>query len=120
MATILVVDDEPAILDLLVGVLGKEGHTLLAAADGTRATEVLGRVVPDLVVTDAMMPRLDGAGLIRWMRGRVELREVPVLLLSAGPRLDAGALGAVGFVAKPFDLATLLAAVGAALGHPPA
>ena len=120
MGTILVVDDEPTILDLLVEILGDEGHATLAARDGLAAVEVLERVVPDLVVTDTMMPRLDGPGLVRWMREQPELRHVPVVVLSAVARVGPVELGAVAFVAKPFDLASLLGAVAAALGRPPA
>ena len=116
MATILVVDDEPTILELLVELLRDEGHVTLAAGDGHMALEVLGRVVPDLVITDAMMPRLDGPGLVRWMREQPGLRHVPVVLLSAVVRVDPVELDGITFVAKPFDLATLLDAVTAALG----
>lgn len=115
MGTILVVDDEPTILDLLVELLRDEGHAAQAARDGVAAMEALGRAVPDLVITDAMMPRLDGPGLIRWMREQPQLRHVPVVVLSAVARVDPAELGAVAFVAKPFDLATLLDAVATAL-----
>lgn len=116
MATILVVDDEPALRDLLAELLGDEGHTVLTAADGAAAAEILGRAAPDLVVTDAMMPRLDGPGLLRWMRTQPALRGVPAVVVSAVGRVDPDGLGAVAFVAKPFELAALLAAVDAALG----
>ena len=120
MGTILVVDDEPTIRELLVELLQAEGHTLLGAVDGVAARAILERTVPDLVITDAMMPRLDGPGLVRWMREHPELRAVPVILLSAVARMAPAELGAVAFVAKPFDLAALLGAVAAALDRPPA
>ncbi len=120
MGTILVVDDEPTILELLEEILDDEGHTTLAARDGVAAREILEQTVPDVVITDAMMPRLDGPGLVRWMRGQPELRHVPVVVLSAVVRVDPAELDNVAFVAKPFDLATLLDAVAAALDPPPA
>ncbi len=118
MSTILVVDDEPTILELLVELLREEGHMLLGAVDGVAAREILQRTVPNLVITDAMMPRLDGPGLIRWMRKQPELQAVPVIVLSAVVRIDPTDLDDVVFVAKPFDLATLLEAVEAALAPP--
>ena len=118
MGTILIVDDEPAILELLVDLLHDEGYSTLAASDGVAAMEVLGSAVPDLVITDAMMPRLDGLGLVRWMRAQPELRQVPVVLLSAVVRIDPAELDAVVYVAKPFDLVTLLDAIEASLGRP--
>ena len=120
MGTVLVVDDEPTILDLLVELLREEGHAVLAARDGAAAREILAGTAPDLVVTDAMMPGLDGPGLVRWMRQQPGLRRVPVVLLSAVVRLDPAELGAAALVAKPFDLPTLLGAIAAALDPPPA
>ncbi len=118
MSTILVVDDEPTILELLVELLRGEGHTMLAARDGVAAREIMERTVPDLVITDAMMPRLDGPGLVRWMREHAKVRDVPVIILSAVVRIDPAELGAIVFVAKPFDLVTLLDAVETALDPP--
>lgn len=118
MGTILVVDDEPIILELLVELLREEGHTTLAARDGVVAREIMERTVPGLVLTDVMMPRLDGPGLIRWMQEQTDLRAVPVIVLSAVVRIDPVELGVVAFVAKPFDLATLLEAVEVALAPP--
>jgi len=119
MGTILVVDDEPTILELLVELLHDEGYATLAARDGVAAREVLGRTVPDLVITDAMMPGLDGLRLVGWMRKQPELHQVPVIILSAVTRVDPGTLDGVTFVAKPFDLATLLDAIRGALGRVP-
>ncbi len=116
--TILLVEDEPAILDMLVEVLGGEGYATLTAPDGMAALELLAHRVPDLVLTDAMMPRLDGPGLVRRMREEPALGEVPVVLTSAVLRPDVGEVPGVTFLAKPFDLDELLAAITAALGRP--
>ena len=115
MGTILVVDDEPTILELLVELLRDEGYTTLPAQDGVAAQEVLGRTVPDLVITDAMMPRLDGLRLVGWMREQPGLYQVPVIIVSAVTRVDRATLDGVAFVAKPFDLGMLLDAVEGAL-----
>ena len=117
MGTILVVDDEPPILHVLVETLLDEGHTVLSAFDGVAAQDLLSRDPPDLVISDVMMPRLDGLGLVRWMRTQALLRDVPIILTSAmpaAPQLDE--VGPATFIAKPFDLALLLDAVDDALG----
>ena len=119
MATIVVAEDEPTILEAMATVLAMEGHAVLPAAHGLAARDLLAATVPDLVVSDIMMPGLDGPDLVRWMRTRPDLRTVPVILTSAAvwPELD-GLQPAV-FLAKPFDLADLLDAVArAASPHP--
>ena len=118
MPTILVADDELAILDLLVEVLRDEGYATLAAADGPEVLELLARGRPDLVLMAVMMPELDGRAVVHRMRERPELDGVPVILMSAAAPVDPAALG-VDFLPKPFDLDRLLRAVSAAVGGPP-
>ncbi|CAA9581878.1 MAG: hypothetical protein AVDCRST_MAG19-4107 [uncultured Thermomicrobiales bacterium] len=112
MRTILVVDDEPAIRDLIEDVLRDEGHAVRGASDGLAALAEVERDPPDLIVCDLMMPRLDGRSLV------ARLREagagVPVLIVSAAPRAAAG-LAVSGVLAKPFDLGDLVTAVERAL-----
>ncbi len=115
MTRILVVDDEPAILSLLVDVLGDEGHEVVVAGDGVAALQVVAGIGADLVITDTMMPRGSGVELIRSMREHPEYREIPVMLMSAGARPAMDGLGAITFLAKPFDLATLLYTVATVL-----
>jgi CheY-like chemotaxis protein len=115
VSTILVVDDEPAILELLVLILREEGYTLVSAGDGTAAIAVLERGVPDLVVADVMMPRLGGLALVRRMRADPALAHIPILLTSAAPRPALDGLMGIDFLAKPFALDTLLATVRRAL-----
>jgi DNA-binding response OmpR family regulator len=119
MATIVVADDEHAILGAVAEVLAMEGHTVIAAADGGEAKGLLGETLPDLVISDMMMPRLDGLGLVRWMRSQPELAHVPVLIVSAaGPPVFNG-LESVSYLAKPFTLDALLYEVTQALGETP-
>ena len=117
MPTVLVADDEPTILDLVVEVLQVEGYATLAAHDGREVLELLARGRPDLVLMDVIMPGLDGRAVVRRMRERPELDGVPVILMSAAAHIDPAEL-AVAFLPKPFDLDRLLGAVSTALGGP--
>jgi CheY-like chemotaxis protein len=115
MTTILVVDDEPVIRELLVQVLRDEGYATVTAGDGVAALESLESGDIDLVLTDTMMPRLDGVALIRTMRKRPVLNTMPVVLLSAAGRPALDGMGDCVFLPKPFDLTSLLAAVADAV-----
>jgi two-component system response regulator MprA len=100
---VLVVDDERPIVDLLEDLLQDQGYTVRRAYDGMTALQQIEREMPDLVVTDVMMPRLDGLTLFNEIRTRAAT--LPVILMSAAvtPRkIDAT------FVPKPFDIDTLL------------
>src|SRR5690606_24044328 len=80
--TILVADDDPSITWFLAGVFKAAGATVVEARDGARALELAKHRAPDLVVTDVLMPRLDGFSLCRALKRDVVLRDVPVVLLS--------------------------------------
>jgi DNA-binding response OmpR family regulator len=104
MATVLVVDDEPIVRDVVVRYLEREGHRTLQAADGAVVRELVDRERPDLVVLDVMLPGVDGLELCRWIRGRSEL---PVIMLTArgeeADRIVGLELGADDYVTKPFS-----------------
>ncbi len=114
MNTILVVDDEPDIRELVVDILGDEGYVTLAAGDGMAALEVLRETAIDVVIADTMMPRLGGVELIQSMREQSALRDVPVILMSAALRPNLDGLGVCSFLPKPFDVTALLNAVSEA------
>ena len=107
--TVLVVDDEPTLRSLLADTFADVGYEVRAAADGLEALSAAESERPDVVVSDVVMPRLDGATLA----GRMRDRGVPVVLLSAV--YDAVDLPGVAFLPKPFDLDELLDAVESAL-----
>ena len=111
--TVLVVDDEPTLRNLLADTFAEVGFHVRAAADGIEALSEAERERPDVVVSDVVMPRLDGAALADLMRER----GVPVVLLSAV--YDAVDLPGVSFLPKPFDLDELLDVVESVLetGH---
>jgi CheY-like chemotaxis protein len=115
MNTILVVDDEPDIRELLVDILRDEGYVTLAAGDGVAALEVLRETAIDVVIADTMMPRLGGVELVRWMREHPALRDVPVILMSAALRPNLDGFSVCTFLPKPFDVSTLLDAVAEAV-----
>jgi two-component system, OmpR family, alkaline phosphatase synthesis response regulator PhoP len=104
MATILVVDDEQPLRDLLADVLELAGHRVLVAANGREALTIARRDRPDLVVSDVMMPLLNGVRLCQQLKADPSTASVPVILMSSvGARIVNGS-GTDAFVKKPFDL----------------
>ena len=81
--TILIVDDDPALVEMLTFMLGRGGFQTRAAYDGTRALEILGAEPIDLVVLDVMLPDMDGFEICRRIRRIPEIGELPILMLSA-------------------------------------
>jgi len=113
--TVLVVDDEPAIRDLIVAVLEDEGYRAIGAGSGSRALELLPIERPDLVLMDIMMPEMDGRELLRRMRQRPDLDRIPVVMMSAAYSPDRIDHAIAGFLPKPFDLDRLLDTIAEAI-----
>jgi DNA-binding response OmpR family regulator len=104
MATILIVDDEQPLRELLADVLESDGHRVMMAGNGREALTIVARDRPDLVVSDVMMPLLNGDRLCRQLKDDPSMASVPVILMSSvGPRVVDGS-GADAFLKKPFDL----------------
>jgi two-component system, OmpR family, response regulator MprA len=112
IATVLVVDDEPAIREVIATLLEDEGYLVRHAKDGLEALDAINGDRIDLIVSDVVMPRLDGASLVRRLRRRGHL--TPVVLMSA-VYADVDLPG-VRFVPKPFEIDRLLGTVASALG----
>jgi len=114
--TVLVVDDEPIVREVVVKYLAREGFRTIEAADGDAARAILERETPSLVVLDVMMPGTDGLTLCRWIRAR---SDVPVILLTAlgeeADRIVGLELGADDYVTKPFSPRELAVRVKAVL-----
>jgi DNA-binding response OmpR family regulator len=112
MTTVLVVDDEPIVRDVVVRYLRREGYRTLEASDGEHARELLERDRASLVVLDLMLPGMDGLQLCRWIRERFDL---PVIMLTArseeADRIVGLELGADDYVTKPFSPRELAARV---------
>jgi DNA-binding response OmpR family regulator len=112
VTTVLVVDDEPIVREVVIGYLQREGYRTLEAADGARARDLVESENPSLVVLDVMLPEINGLELCRWIRAR---SQVPVILLTARgdetARIVGLELGADDYVTKPFSPRELAARV---------
>lgn len=105
--TILIAEDEPYIVESLNFLLSREGHRVLSVNDGAQVLETIQREKPDLLVLDVMLPTSNGFEILRQIRGKQELTDLPVLALTAkGQEADRKLmldLGANEFVTKPFS-----------------
>jgi DNA-binding response OmpR family regulator len=105
-ARILVVDDDVWILRMVTTVLEKRGYTVDTACDGEEAFEKAMATIPDLLITDVMMPNMDGWTLVKSLRGQKEFAFVPVIFLTAlgsdDDRIRGFRLGADDYLPKPF------------------
>src|SRR4029453_8298438 len=104
MTTVLIVDDEPIVRDVVAPYLKRDGFDTLEAGDGDSARTLIERSPPHLVVLDVMLPGTDGLSLCRWIRSRGDL---PVIMLTArgeeADRIVGLELGADDYVTKPFS-----------------
>lgn len=112
---VLVVEDEPGIRSALELLLGLEGYEVLTASNGVEALEVLAHARCDVLVTDHMMPVMDGMLLLAHLRDDPRLSTMPRILMSAVSRPRDVRPLAHAFVAKPFETSTLLRAIEALL-----
>ncbi len=106
MKTILVVDDEEAVVEFVASLLEDVGYRVLRAYEGRSALEITANEHPDLVITDIMMPIISGLEVCRRMRAQPSTKDIPVILMTAG-RLPAEECPGAALLAKPFDLTTL-------------
>jgi CheY-like chemotaxis protein len=108
---VLVVDDDPDILDAICDILDAEGYRVSRARHGREALEQVDNELPDVILLDLMMPVMDGVAFSQALRQRPD-GDVPIVVISAdGNPQRATAVGAVGYLAKPFDIDALLAQV---------
>ena len=116
MSSVLIVDDETIVRDVVVRYLRHAGFATLEAADGAAARDLLENEMPSAIVLDLMMPGMDGLELCRWIRAR---SEVPVIMLTAmGEEVDRIVgleIGADDYVTKPFSPRELVVRVKAVL-----
>lgn len=113
---ILVVDDTPFIRDLLRLILEDRGYEVSEAQHGGDAIRQMRHPLPDLVMTDLMMPVMNGQPLVESLRSDRRTALVPILVLSSNPNASEIATMADAVVGKPFNKAGLLATVSSLLG----
>lgn len=119
MPTVLVVDDEEMLVNLIHRQLDSEGYEVLTAADGLSALSIARRHRPDLIILDITMPGMNGLEVCRQLREDRMLRDILILFLTSRQavehRVEGLEIGADDYLPKPFDTIELLARVGALL-----
>ena len=114
-ARILVVDDQPANIQLVGTVLGRLGYEIIPASDGVTALKRLALRLPDLILLDMLMPEMDGCEVCRRVRTNPEWKDIPVIFLSAADDKDfivrALEAGGVDYITKPFNHGELVSRV---------
>ena len=104
--TILVIDDDPGLLELATELLSGDGHRVLVASSGEDALAMMQAVHPDLILLDYFMPEMNGLAVVERLKGDASTRRIPVVALTSGTAEDANKLsgaGSVGFILKPFE-----------------
>jgi putative two-component system response regulator len=118
-AQILVVDDDPTIVELLRRMLLREGYTVLTASDGREALDRVAETMPDLILLDVTMPRMDGFAVCRSLKDDERTALIPITMLTGlddmEHRLRGIEAGADDFLTKPLDQVTLRARIRAQL-----
>lgn len=113
--SVLVVEDDPDLGDVIVAVLRDEQFDARLARDGDQAMRLIDDQQPDVVVLDLMMPRRDGFSVLRELRSDGRISKIPVLVVTAifglTERLYATELGAADYVTKPFEMTDLVSRI---------
>jgi DNA-binding response OmpR family regulator len=117
--TVMVVEDEAAISDVVATALEDEGYRVLTARDGRDALQLVQRETPDAIVLDLMLPNVDGRQVVKWCRAHPATAAIPIIVVSAAyDALEDGDIRSLVFVGKPFDLDVLLVLVEDAVSSP--
>jgi two-component system chemotaxis response regulator CheY len=120
MGRILTVDDSASQRKRLAATLAEAGHVIIQARDGLEGLAFAEGGLVDLVISDVIMPGMDGLTLVRRLRALPAYRMVPILILTTESDLarkhDAKSAGADGWILKPFDPEQLVAAIGRVIG----
>ena len=120
MAKILLVDDDPYMMDILTAILTSEGYEIEPAGDGEEALQKIADAKPDVIVTDVMLPKLDGWKLCKKVKGNPETKMIPILIMTAKgeqmSELMSYESGADAYISKPFQNKDLVNSIKQLLG----
>ena len=109
--TVLVVEDDPSIRELVADLLVDEGYAVLQAADGCQGLQLAREHAPSVIMVDQMLPGMTGLEVLEQLHAQCTTRHIPVILVSGLPRSLAPGHRADRVLAKPFDIDALLAHV---------
>ncbi len=119
MAKVLVIEDDAHIWKVIEYKLKKEKHDLIWANDGLKALEILEEIKPDLIISDIMIPYIDGLQILKKIKTIDKLKDIPVIMLTSKAQEDdiikGLELGAQDYITKPFSPAELILRVNKAL-----
>ena len=121
LKTILVVDDEPAIVKVVSFRLKKAGYNVVSAADGQEGLDLIGKIKPDLILLDLRLPVLDGFQVCQKVKADENLKAIPIIIFTAssmGENIDSRykEVGADDYLIKPFEPEVLLEKIRKLLG----
>ena len=110
--TILIVEDEPKNMKLLRDLLQRFGYEILEASDGEQGVKLAGEKIPDLILMDIMMPKMDGLEATRIIKADTKTKHIPIIALTSyamkGDREKTIEAGCDGYIAKPIDIKEVL------------
>ena len=122
MKRVLIIDDSPSVLRLLQFVFESEHYDVVTAADGAEGLQRIGEQLPDVVITDSIMPVMDGFAFLQKLKEQEITSRIPVIMLTSEDPDSADQLAREpkpdGFIRKSADFTPLLNKVSAALGNP--
>lgn len=119
MAKVLIIEDDAHIWKIIEYKLKKEKHDLIWASDGLKALEILETYRPDLIISDIMVPYMDGIQILKKVKANDELKDIPVIMLTSKAQeadiVKGLELGAQDYMSKPFSPAELILRVNKVL-----
>ncbi len=113
--TIMVIDDQPDILDIVKAILERSGYVVQVADSGMEAFSLMEEKKPDLIILDIMMPQMDGWKVLKQLKGNADYSSIPVILLTVKVQhedvLKGYKLGADYYITKPFNSSQLIVGI---------